>query len=56
MTKDGDNPWFVEKVLDVIYSIPSNEKTVLCLFGLSILASDEEMNQKDQNLFIRISE
>lgn len=56
MTKDGDNPEFVEKILDVIDSIPSNEKTGLCLFGLSILASDEEMNQNEQNLFIRISE
>jgi len=56
MTKDGDNPEFVEKILDVIDSIPFNEKTGLCLFGLSILASDEEMNQKEQNLFIRISE
>lgn len=56
MTRDGDNPEFVERILDVIDSIPSNEKTGLCLFGLSLLASDEEMNQKEQDLFIRISE
>lgn len=56
LTKGGYDKEFVNKVYAVIDKLNLDEKKAICLFGLSILASDEMLTKEEQDLFDRLCE
>lgn len=56
LTNGGANPEIVDALDEVIDSLSPHEKAPICLFGLTILASDEELTPEEQRLFTRLSD
>ena len=46
---------YVDEIEKVIEKLPSERKKPICLFGLSILASDNVLTREEEDLFIRLS-
>lgn len=55
MLKGGYDHEAIKALEDVIESLPPHQKASVCLFGLSILASDGELTKEEEKLFNRIS-
>ncbi len=47
---------YVDEIENIIEKLPSEQKKPICLFGLSILASDNLLTKEEKELFIRLSE
>ncbi len=56
MTNGGSDPEIIQALDEVIDTLSVREKAAFCLFGLAIMASDEELTPEEQALFIRLSE
>ncbi len=54
LTNNGSNPEFVENFNDLIDVLTEDEKTSIILFGLCIIAADDEITASEQKLFMRI--
>ncbi len=46
---------YVDEIDKVIEKLPLEQKKPICLFGLSILASDNVLTNEEEKLFIRLS-
>ena len=55
LTNGGSDPEFVQAIDDVIDCLSVSEKAPICLFGLTILASDDELTPEEQELFTKLS-
>ena len=55
LTNGGSDPEFVQAIDDVIDCLSVSEKAPICLFGLTIMASDDELTPEEQELFTKLS-
>lgn len=55
ISNGGADAEFVRAFDETIDCLEPEEKAHICLFGLTILASDEKMTKEEQDLFTRLS-